>query len=234
MHSYLIDWKKKKEIQQLQVNLGYKFKKILLLNQALTHRSASNFHNERLEFLGDSILSFVITNNLYKRFPRANEGEMSRMRATLVNGNRLAELAREFNLGECLRLGAGELKNGGFRRDSILADTMEALIGSIFLDSNLQETENIIIKWYNLSLINIHPNYNQKDPKTRLQEYLQGHHLPLPNYLIANISNEGQNQAFTIHCKVTGIKNPIKGVGSSRRKAEQVAAEKVLKILEQL
>lgn len=132
-------------VNQLQKKLGYTFTQNELLLQALTHRSASSKHNERLEFLGDSILSYVIANALYHRFPRVDEGDMSRMRATLVRGNTLAELAREFELGECLRLGPGELKSGGFRRESILADTVEALIGAIFLDSNIQNIEKIIL-----------------------------------------------------------------------------------------
>jgi ribonuclease III len=133
---------------RLQKKLGYTFQQQELLLQALTHRSASSKHNERLEFLGDSILSFVIANALYHRFPRVDEGDMSRMRATLVRGNTLAEMAREFDLGECLRLGPGELKSGGFRRESILADTVEALIGGIFLDSDIQTIERLILDWY--------------------------------------------------------------------------------------
>ena len=132
-------------INRLQRKLGYTFHHQELLQQALTHRSASSKHNERLEFLGDSILSFVIANALYHRFPRVDEGDMSRMRATLVRGNTLAEIAREFELGECLRLGPGELKSGGFRRESILADTVEALIGGVFLDSDIQNVERFIL-----------------------------------------------------------------------------------------
>ncbi len=142
------------------------------MHQALTHRSAISKHNERLEFLGDSILSYVIANALYHRFPRVDEGDMSRMRATLVRGNTLAELAREFELGECLRLGPGELKSGGFRRESILADTVEALIGGVFLDSDIQTVEKLILNWYQTRLDEISPGDKQKDPKTRLQEYL--------------------------------------------------------------
>ncbi len=169
-------------INRLQRKLGYTFNHQELLQQALTHRSASSKHNERPEFLGDSILSFVIANALYHRFPRVDEGDMSRMRATLVRGNTLAELAREFDLGECLRLGPGELKSGGFRRESILADTVEALIGGVFLDSNIQTVEQLILNWYKTRLDEISPGDKQKDPKTRLQEYLQGRHLPLPSY----------------------------------------------------
>ncbi|HGJ5858432.1 ribonuclease III [Arsenophonus nasoniae] len=232
MNSSLIEWSERQEIKQLQRKLGYAFKQIELLKQALTHRSASSGHNERLEFLGDSILSFVIANDLYHRFPKVDEGDMSRMRATLVRGNTLAELAREFDLGECLRLGPGELKSGGFRRESILADTIEALIGSIFLDSDIQTTERIVLAWYDTRLIEISPGDKQKDPKTRLQEYLQGRHLPLPSYLVVRVRGEAHDQEFTIHCQVSGIKEPVEGVGSSRRKAEQAAAEQALKILE--
>ncbi|MGV7960309.1 ribonuclease III [Photorhabdus tasmaniensis] len=219
-------------INRLQRKLGYTFDQHDLLVQALTHRSASSKHNERLEFLGDSILSFVIANALYHRFPRVDEGDMSRMRATLVRGNTLAELAREFELGECLRLGPGELKSGGFRRESILADTVEALIGAIFLDSDIQAIERIILSWYETRLNEISPGDKQKDPKTRLQEYLQGHHLPLPSYLVVMVRGEAHDQEFTIHCQVSGIEQPVKGTGSSRRKAEQAAAEQALKQLE--
>ncbi|HGJ5884523.1 ribonuclease III [Arsenophonus sp.] len=232
MNSSLIEWSERQEIKQLQRKLGYTFKQIELLKQALTHRSASSSHNERLEFLGDSILSFVIANDLYHRFPKVDEGDMSRMRATLVRGNTLAELAREFDLGECLRLGPGELKSGGFRRESILADTIEALIGSIFLDSDIQTTEQIVLAWYDTRLIEISPGDKQKDPKTRLQEYLQGRHLPLPSYLVVQVRGEAHDQEFTIHCQVSGINESVEGVGSSRRKAEQAAAEQALKILE--
>lgn len=149
-------------INRLQRKLGYTFNHQELLQQALTHRSASSKHNERLEFLGDSILSFVIANALYHRFPRVDEGDMSRMRATLVRGNTLAELAREFDLGECLRLGPGELKSGGFRRESILADTVEALIGGVFLDSDIQTVEQLILNWYQTRLDEISPGDKQK------------------------------------------------------------------------
>ncbi|MCC8365511.1 MULTISPECIES: ribonuclease III [Xenorhabdus] len=219
-------------MNRLQRKLGYTFKQNDLLLQALTHRSASSKHNERLEFLGDSILSFVIANALYHRFPRVDEGDMSRMRATLVRGNTLAELAREFELGECLRLGPGELKSGGHRRESILADSIEALIGGIFLDSDIQTVEQIVLNWYESRLNEISPGDKQKDPKTRLQEYLQGRHLPLPSYLVVQVRGEAHDQEFTIHCQVSGFEQPVRGIGSSRRKAEQAAAEQALKQLE--
>lgn len=216
----------------LEKQLGYTFKNDQLLIQALTHRSASSQHNERLEFLGDSILSYVIANALYQRFPGVNEGDMSRMRATLVRRNTLAEIALEWDLGAYLRLGPGELKSGGLRRESILADTVEALIGSVFRDSNIQTVEPLIIDWYHHRLEQISPNEQQKDPKTRLQEYLQGRHLPLPTYLmLQHSSDDAHFQVFTIHCQIRGLAQPVVGNGSSRRKAEQAAAEQALKIL---
>lgn len=218
-------------ISKLQRKLGYSFKQPQLLHQALTHRSASSKHNERLEFLGDSILSYVIANELYHRFPKVDEGDMSRMRATLVRGNTLAEIAREFELGECLKLGPGELKSGGFRRDSILADTIEALIGGVFLDSGIEQTQTLILNWYHSRLENISPGDKQKDAKTRLQEHLQGRHLPLPTYLIVQVKGEAHVQEFTIHCQISGLEQALVGISSSRRKAEQIAAEKALKKL---
>ncbi|MCP1064738.1 ribonuclease III [Serratia symbiotica] len=216
---------------RLQRKLGYTFQQQELLLLALTHRSASSKHNERLEFLGDSILSFVIANALYQRFPHIDEGDMSRMRATLVRGHTLAEMAREFDLGECLLLGPGELKSGGSRRESILADTVEALIGGVFLDSDMQRVERLILDWYRSRLDEISPGDKQKDPKTRLQELLQGHHLPLPSYLVVQVCGEAHDQEFTIHCQVSGLNDPVMGIGSSRRKAEQAAAEQMLKKL---
>lgn len=218
-------------ITRLQKKIGYTFKQPLLLSQALTHRSANVNHNERLEFLGDSILSFVIADTLFAQFPDIDEGDMSRMRATLVRGKTLAELAREFELGECLRLGPGELKSGGYRRDSILADTVEAIIGAIYLDSGIEQAKTIILTWYQKRLEAIKPGDRQKDPKTRLQEYLQGRHQPLPTYLVTQVKGEAHDQVFTISCHVTGIEENIIGVGASRRKAEQVAAELALKKL---
>ncbi|AWK13818.1 ribonuclease III [Candidatus Fukatsuia symbiotica] len=219
-------------IDRLQHKLGYTFQQQALLLQALTHRSADSEHNERLEFLGDSILNFVIANALYQRFPLVDEGDMSRMRATLVRGGTLAEMAREFHLGECLRLGPGELKSGGFRRESILADTVEAIIGGIFLDSDIQKVGQLVLTWYAERLAEISPGEKQKDPKTRLQEYLQRLHRSLPSYLITQVSGEAHDQKFTIHCHVSGLSEPVVGSGSSRRKAEQAAAEQTLIKLE--
>ncbi|EJF4093771.1 ribonuclease III [Vibrio parahaemolyticus] len=218
-------------IDKLERKLGYQFKDAGLINLALTHRSANSKHNERLEFLGDSILSFVIADDLYHRFPKVNEGDMSRMRATLVRGHTLAELGREFDLGDYLKLGPGELKSGGFRRDSILADAVEAIIGAIYLDSNIEKVRSIVLSWYNSRLEAIKPGVSQKDPKTRLQEFLQGRRKPLPVYTVTNIKGEAHNQEFTVECEVAGVDKPVIGKGTSRRKAEQAAAETALEQL---
>lgn len=219
-------------INKLQRRIGYEFSDTAFLSLALTHRSASGNHNERLEFLGDSILSFVVADDLYHRFPSVDEGDMSRMRATLVRGNTLAELGREFELGDVLQLGPGELKSGGFRRDSILADAVEAIIGAIYLDSDLETVRGIILGWYKERLETIQPGANQKDPKTRLQEFLQGRRKPLPAYNVTKVQGEAHNQQFTVECEVAGLERPVVGKGSSRRKAEQAAAELALQKLD--
>lgn len=218
-------------IDKLERKIGYQFNDADLIHLALTHRSAAGKHNERLEFLGDSILSFVIADDLYHRFPKVNEGDMSRMRATLVRGHTLAELGREFELGDYLKLGPGELKSGGFRRDSILADAVEAIIGAIYLDSDTETVRGIILSWYQSRLEAIQPGVSQKDPKTRLQEFLQGRRNPLPVYTVTNIKGEAHNQEFTVECDVAGVDKPVIGKGTSRRKAEQAAAETALEQL---
>ncbi|QPK03375.1 ribonuclease III [Vibrio kanaloae] len=218
-------------IDKLEIKIGYQFNDADLIHLALTHRSAAGKHNERLEFLGDSILSFVIADDLYHRFPKVNEGDMSRMRATLVRGHTLAELGREFELGDYLKLGPGELKSGGFRRDSILADAVEAIIGAVYLDSDTETVRRIILSWYQSRLEAIQPGVSQKDPKTRLQEFLQGRRNPLPVYTVTNIKGEAHNQEFTVECEVAGVDKPVIGKGTSRRKAEQAAAETALEQL---
>lgn len=219
-----------KNVTELNNKIGYSFNNVALLEQAMTHRSHKGQHNERLEFLGDSILSFVIANELYKRFPKSREGDLSRMRSTLVRGQTLAEFGIEFNLGDYLRLGPGELKSGGYRRESTLADAVEAIIGAVFLDSDIDTCSNLILNWYQARLDDISPGLNQKDPKTLLQEYLQARKLPLPNYTVIDTKGQAHNQTFTVECVVEGMNN-IVSVGSSRRKAEQKAAEKALKII---
>ncbi len=220
----------KKNVTELYARIGYEFNNEGLLEQALTHRSHKGQHNERLEFLGDSILSFVIADALYLQFPKAREGDLSRMRSTLVRGQTLAEIGIEFNLGDYLRLGPGELKSGGYRRESTLADAVEAIIGAVFLDSDIATCQALVLAWYQERLAAISPGLNQKDPKTLLQEYLQARKLPLPSYTVTDTKGQAHNQTFTVECVVDGLA-PIISIGSSRRKAEQKAAEKALKTL---
>ena len=216
------------KLKRLEKKLGYLFIDGDLLKRAITHRSAGSRHNERLEFLGDSILSLVIAEALYHQFPDVSEGDMSRMRATLVREKTLAELAREFDLGEYLILGPGELESGGFRRESILADTVVGLIGAIYLDAGMEALKPLLVRWYAERLECIRPGADQKDPKTRLQEFLQGRRKPLPSYVVIKVKGEAHNQEFTVQCEIEGEPAPVIGVGSSRRKAEQAAAEKAL------
>ena len=218
-------------LDRLQRKIGYHFQDVALLKQALTHRSAGHNHNERLEFLGDAILNLTIAEALFHQFPKCNEGELSRMRATLVREPTLAILARDFQLGDYLSLGQGELKSGGFRRESILADCVEAIIGAISLDSSLSHATQIVNRWYQTLLETIKPGDNQKDAKTRLQEYLQGNRQPLPTYNVVSIQGEAHNQLFIVECSISDNDRTFIGKGSSRRKAEQAAAEQILQEL---
>lgn len=220
-----------KNLARLSRTLGYEFTNQDLLIQALTHRSASNKHNERLEFLGDSILSIVISDALYHQFPKATEGDLSRMRATLVKGDTLTVIAKEFKLGDYLFLGPGELKSGGFRRESILADAVEAIIGAVYLDANIEACTALLLRWYQARLANIMPGINQKDPKTILQEYLQGYKKPLPDYQVVQVDGEAHDQTFTVECRIQDLNEVVTGVASSRRKAEQLAAAQILELI---
>lgn len=220
-----------KRITTLQQYIGYTFTNIALLERALTHRSADKCHNERLEFLGDSILNLTIANALYHQFPQCNEGELSRMRATLVREQTLVMLAQQFKLSEYLRLGSGEFKSGGSRRDSILADAVEAIIGAIALDQSLQVATQIVQTWYVHFLADIKPGEEQKDAKTRLQEYLQGKHLPLPNYEVIAISGKAHCQIFKVKCEISPLNKTAIAESTSRRRAEQEAARMVLNTL---
>lgn len=222
---------KKMAIEKLQREIGYSFKDETLLKLALTHRSADKKHNERIEFLGDSILSFIIAEELYTRYPRCSEGDMSRLRATLVRGKTLAEMGREFGVGDCIFLGPGEMKSGGSRRDSILEDVMESMIGAIYLDSDMLSVKALVLKWYQSRLEKFKPGQNQKDPKTQLQEFLQGRKKSLPTYSVSNITGEAHDQKFFVECAVQGINKPFKGEGVSRRAAEQQAAQRALNAL---
>ena len=222
------------ELQNLELKLGYSFQNIKLLDQALTHRSFGAVHNERLEFLGDSILGMIIAKELYDRFPKCPEGDLTRMRSTLVRETTLAQLAREFGIGNCLRLGPGELKTGGFRRDSLIADAVESIIGAMFIDDNenFARVRQVVLSWFDSRLATIQPNVNQKDHKSTLQELLQSLHKPLPIYEIVEIKGTDNDQIFVVSAKVEGIPEQL-GRGTSRRIAEQEAAGLVLNILEQ-
>ena len=215
----------------LSKRIGYKFNDQDILLQALTHRSAKGLHNERLEFLGDSILGFVIAEVLFNKFPKHDEGDLTRMRSSLVKGVTLAKLGRYFKLGEHLILGAGELKSGGHKRDSILEDAVEAIIGAVYLDSDQETCKALILSWFEHHLDIIKPGNEQKDPKTRLQEYLQGKKIPLPEYEVIEVTGQSHNQQFTVKCITSVIDTEVIAKGTSRRKAEQSAAQQVLDLI---
>ena len=218
-------------VSKLCKKLGYFFKDVALLTEAITHRSKHSINNERLEFLGDSVLGYVISSELFRCFPDATEGELTRGRALLVKGETLAELALEMDLGEYLQLGPGELKSGGYRRKSILSDAMEAIIGAIYIDGGLEPARSHILSIYADKLKNISLKKVSKDPKTQLQEAMQAMKRALPQYEIVATSGSDHDQVFEVSCKIDDIPKPVKGSGTSRRKAEQDAAKKVLKIL---
>jgi ribonuclease-3 len=220
-----------KSIAKLCEKLNYQFKNATLITEAVTHRSKHSLNNERLEFLGDSVLGYVISSELYRRFPDAREGQMTRGRATLVKGETLAELALAMNLGDYLYLGPGELKSGGYRRKSILADAMEAIIGAIYLDGGLEAARQYILSVYQHKLKDLSLEEVSKDPKTQLQEYLQARRQPLPSYEVSATSGSDHERIFEVSCRVSTLKQPVKGTGSSRRRAEQVAAKNVLELL---
>jgi ribonuclease-3 len=208
--------------------LGYRFTDPALCELALTHRSAGSAHNERLEFLGDSVLNCAVARLLYEAHPAADEGALSRQRASLVSGETLAQIAAELGLGDCLRLGGGELKTGGFRRASILADALEAIVGAIFLDSGFDAVFNVVRHILAARLTGLPPASELKDPKTRLQEVLQARGLAIPLYALTSAVGEAHEQSFTVSCEVAALGIAGAGEGPSRRRAEQLAAERVL------
>jgi ribonuclease-3 len=215
----------------VQERFGYEFRDPALVKAALTHRSAGGAHNERLEFLGDAVLNCVTAMLLYREFGTAAEGELSRYRASLVSGEALAELASQLGLGDHLRLGSGELKSGGFRRKSILADAFEALLGAIFLDGGFDAAAAVIERLFAPRLDRLPSAAELKDPKTRLQEALQARGLPLPIYVVEAIEGEAHNQIFHVVCSVEALQLRERSSGASRRRAEQAAAQRVLDLL---
>jgi ribonuclease III len=216
---------------RLQRAIGYEFSDTDLLDLALTHRSAGNRNNERLEFLGDSIVNHIIAEALYLKFPDAHEGDMSRMRASLVKGDTLAEVALELDLGEHLILGQGERKSGGKRRSSILADGLEAVAGAILLDSDVETCRQCVLDWFEQRLLNLKVDGTDKDAKTQLQEQLQGSRRPLPEYELLGVQGDDHKQQFQVACRLSRPALVVEGSGSSRRKAEQAAARSALQRL---
>ena len=221
------------DYSRLEKLLDYQFQNTELLKNALTHRSANSKNNERLEFLGDSILNFVIAGELYKLYPSATEGDLSRLRANLVDKAGLYEISKILNFGDYLILGSGELKSGGHRRDSILADTVEAIFGAVYLDSNFERCQKLIIFLYSDLIKNI-PDANElKDPKTKLQELLQSRKLGLPKYTVIEVKGQAHNQQFKVSCEITELNLSTHGQATNRRKAEQKSAEEIIALVQE-
>lgn len=216
-----------------EARLGHDFRDLALLDAALTHRSASKRNYERLEFLGDAVLSFAVAVLLYREYPQADEGDLSRYRAALVSGSTLADVATGLDLGAQLRMGSGELKSGGYRRSSILADALEAIFGAVYLDGGIAAASAVIERLFSARLAELPQAQALKDPKTRLQELLQGRSLRIPVYAVEDVSGEPHEHWFVASCEVEALGLREQGEGSSRRRAEQEAAERVLRRLEQ-
>lgn len=225
---------RERQLQKLAKSLGYDYQDIQFLQKALTHRSVGANNNERLEFLGDSLVNFMIADALFHQFDRLPEGDMSRVRAHLVKGDTLAIIGREYNISEYLVLGPGELKSGGFRRDSIIADAVEAIIASVYEDGGLDACRQLVTRFYAKRLAELDPKKVGKDPKTRLQEYLQSQNEQLPEYSIISVNGAAHAQEFTVSCYVAKLNSKFEAVASSRRKAEQKAAETALEALGEL
>lgn len=217
--------------EELEKRLGHSFHNKALLKQALTHRSFVGVeNNERLEFLGDAVLSHIITETLFQRYPNAREGMLSRMRSALVRGNRLAEIAKNLKLGACLKLGVGERKSGGSDRHSILADAFEALIGALYLDAGMEICQKIVLSIYGPEIDVFSEMSVDKDAKSVLQEWLQARKLPLPTYEVT-VSGEAHAQTFNVVCCVKGLPHETRGTSTNRRSAEQAAAKAYLELL---
>ena len=221
-------------VQDLAKRLPYKFANHGLLAQALTHRSFSAQNNERLEYLGDGALNFIIANQLYQRFPGLDEGDLSRLRAQLVKEASISELALALNVGDALKLGEGELKSSGWRRPSILADALEAIIGAVYLDGGFAAAEGLVLHLYNDKLSTIDPKVIDKDAKSLLQERLQGRKVAVPEYAVVHTGGEAHAQVFIVECFIQKLDIRTVGEGTSRRIAEQQAAQLALLALDKL
>ena len=215
----------------LRKTLGYEFKVRDLFRQALTHRSSPGASNERLEFLGDAVLDFVVSEAVYRLMPNADEGDLSRLRASIVKDTSLAERAKELGIGEHLILGSGERKSGGHRRESILADSLEALFGAVFLDRGFEAAAAMIQKVFSVQLQSLPDPDELRDPKTRLQEWLQARRMDLPDYELVSVSGKAHQQQFEVRCTIADLGTATTGYGSSRRNAEQHAAARMYDIL---
>ncbi|MBN2646733.1 MAG: ribonuclease III [Thiotrichales bacterium] len=229
-----LDSERLAKLNMLAKKLGYDYQDVTLLQRALTHRSVGARNNERLEFLGDSLVNYIIADALFHQFTKLAEGDMSRVRAHLVKGDTLAVIGREYQLSDYLVLGPGELKSGGFRRDSILADAVEAIIASVYEDGGLEPCRALVHRLYERRLQDLDPKKVGKDPKTRLQEMLQSLNEALPEYSIISVNGAAHAQAFTISCYVEKLKTKFEATDSSRRKAEQKAAEIAIAAIEAL
>lgn len=218
--------------EQVERALGHTFSDRRLLEQALTHRSYGTPHNERIEFLGDGVLNCVVAAQLFTRFPALREGDLSRLRASLVRQESLAEVAQTLALGDHLRLGEGELKSGGFRRPSILADALEALIGAIYLDAGFPAAQAVVLQLFQAKFSGIDPGNARKDPKTELQERLQARRLALPQYVLKATRGDAHAQEFEVECQITGLDIFASGTGVSRRAAEQEAAKQACHLMD--
>ncbi|MFT5083216.1 MAG: ribonuclease-3 [Lentisphaeria bacterium] len=225
--------KKSMNLSKLETRIGCEFVDQQLFVQALTHRSFGKNNNERLEFLGDSLLNLIIAEALFLKFNEAREGDLSRLRSSLVKGVTLAQVGKEFDLGDYLLLGEGELKSGGFRRESILADAVEAIIGAIFLDAGMAKCREIVLLWFSKRLSDISLSNTSKDPKTRLQEYLQERKQEIPSYSVIETSGLSHAMEFLVECRLSGNGIVCQAKGASKRTAEKLAAEKMLALLKQ-
>ena len=219
-------------VRRLQERLNYSFKDESVLMLALSHRSCGSSNNERLEFLGDAILGLSVTDILYRKFPRAREGELSRMRSQIVRAESLAGVAKQLELGSELLLGPGEMKSGGHRRDSILGDAVEALIGAVYVDTGLAAAQSCIALWFDELLAAASEADSIRDAKTSLQEWLQKRGKPVPEYTLVNTGGEAHSRLFTVSCKIAAVEKEISAVASSVRKAEQMVAAQLLIELE--
>lgn len=223
---------RERKLIQLSNKLGYEFQDLNFLQRALTHRSAGSKNNERLEFLGDSLVNFMVADVLFHQFAKLAEGDMSRIRAHLVKGDTLAIIGKEYDLSEYLVLGPGELKSGGYRRESIIADAVEAIIAAVYEDGGLDACRAMVMGLYKKRLETLDPKKMGKDPKTRLQEFLQSRNQSLPEYSIISVNGAAHAQEFTVCCYVEMLNTKFEASASSRRKAEQKAAEIALDAIE--